>query len=46
MRMEEMIIAVVSAAVGSAVGKAIELVAKAIAARKAPERRGKHARRP
>lgn len=44
--MEEMAIAVVSAAVGSAVGKAIELIAKAIAERKAPEPHGKHARRP
>ncbi len=44
--MEEFMIAVVSAAVGSAVGKAIEYIAKAIANRKAPERRGKHARRP
>lgn len=44
--MEEFMIAVVSAAVGSAVGKAIEYIAKAIANRKAPKPRGKHARRP
>lgn len=44
--MEEMIIAVVSAILGSVASKAVDLMAEAIAERKAPERHGKHARRP